>query len=232
MDDMLSQAVKEAFVRFYDEGLIYRSNRLVNWSCKLLTAISDVELEHLELTGPTKLAVPGHTGYYEFGVLINFEYKIRDDPSGRGIVVATTRIETMLGDVAVAVHPDDERYKDLHGKELVHPFIPDRKMHVITDAVLVDMNLGTGAVKITPAHDPNDFNCGLRHHLEQINIFNDDGTINDNGGSYAGLKRYDARKKIIEDLKSLGLLRGKTPNPMVLSICQRSKDIVEPLLRP
>lgn len=136
------------------------------------------------------------------------------------------------GDTAVAVNSKDPRYTDLIGKELIHPFIPTRKMRIIADDQLVDMNFGTGAVKITPAHDQNDYLCGQRHGLEFINIFNDDGTINENGGPYQGKKRFDVRNLLLEDLKKLGLLRGKTPNPMNIAFCQRSKDVVEPMLRP
>ena len=157
LDDGMCTAVTEAFVRMFEKGLIYRDTRLVNWSCKLKTALSDLEVEHMELTGPTMLPVPGHdpNRKYEFGALTHFEYKIKG--TDERIEVATTRLETMLGDVAVAVHPDDPRYTKFHGKELEHPFIKDRKMKVITDGVLVNMDFGTGAVKITPAHDPNDY---------------------------------------------------------------------------
>ena len=166
LDDTRSTAVTEAFVRMFEKGLIYRATRLVNWSCHLKTALSDLEVEHIELTGPTKLAVPGHdpNRKYEFGVLIHFTYRVKG--TDEFIEVATTRLETMLGDVAVAVHPNDARYKHLVGKELEHPFCKDRKIVVITDDVLVNMDFGTGAVKITPAHDPNDYACGKRHNLE------------------------------------------------------------------
>lgn len=127
------------------------------------TALSDVEVEFIEVDKPTYMTVPNHTGKYEFGVLTKFAYKVKG--SDEEIIVATTRLETMLGDVAVAVHSGDERYKHLHGKELVHPFFDDRKVIVITDDVLVDPAFGTGAVKITPGHDPNDYECGLRHKL-------------------------------------------------------------------
>jgi valyl-tRNA synthetase len=157
MDEQRSEAVVEAFVTMFERGLIYRDTRLVNWSSNLRTALSDLEVEYTELKGPTMLSVPGHdpNKQYEFGTLTEFAYKVKN--SDKRIVVATTRLETMLGDVAVAVHPDDPRYKDLIGSELEHPFCPDRKMTIIADAVLVDMNYGTGAVKITPAHDPNDY---------------------------------------------------------------------------
>jgi len=171
----------------HDKGYIYRANRLVNWSCKLKTAISDIEVDYQDIDNPKYFSVPNHTGKYEFGVLISFAYKVKD-PEVDGlqeIIVATTRIETMLGDTAVAVNSKDPRYQKLIGKELIHPFIPSRKMKVITDDVLVDMSFGTGCVKITPAHDVNDYECGLRHKLEFINIFTEDGKINENGGAYA-----------------------------------------------
>lgn len=171
MDDQLSVAVKEAFVRMYNDGLIYRANRLVNWSCALRTCISDIEVEHIEVTKRTLLAVPGHAPEkkYEFGVMTSFAYDV-DGMDGEQLVVATTRLETMLGDTGVAIHPKDPRYTHLHGKFVKHPFV-DRLIPIVLDDELVDMAFGTGAVKITPAHDPNDFACGKRHNLPQINIF-------------------------------------------------------------
>lgn len=159
----------------------------MNWSCKLKTAISDIEVDYKDINTPTWLTVPNHIGKYEFGVIISFAYQIKnpDEDGLKEIVVATTRIETMLGDTAVAVNSKDLRYQKLIGKELVHPFIPGRKMKVIIDDELVDMNFGTGCVKITPAHDPNDYECGMRHKLEFVNIFTEDGKINENGGDYA-----------------------------------------------
>ena len=144
------------------------------------------------------MQVPGHKGTYEFGTLTEFAYKYKDG-SGE-IIVATTRLETMLGDVAVAVNSKDPRYTNVIGKELQHPFIKDRKMTIIVDDVLVDMSFGTGAVKITPAHDPNDFDCGVRNKLEFINIFTEDGKINENGGQFNGIMRFDARIKVEEEL--------------------------------
>lgn len=191
MDEKRNIAVNEAFVRLFDMGVIYRANRLVNWSSSLKTAISDMEVNYIDIEKPTKFQVPGHSSWYEFGTLTEFAYKIKG--SDEEIVVATTRIETMLGDTAVAVHPDDKRYQHLIGKELIHPFIPTRHLKIIADAELVDMNFGTGAVKITPAHDPNDFVCGNKHGLEFVTIFNDDGTLNENGGKYKGKLRYDVR---------------------------------------
>lgn len=176
MDPHQQIAVTEAFVRFADKGLIYRANRLVNWSCQLRTAISDIEVDFVDLQQPTKFRVPGHSGEYEFGWLTHFIYKVEN--SDEQIEVATTRLETMLGDVAVAVNSQDERYKHLHGKQLVHPFIKGRMVRVIVDDELVDMTFGTGAVKVTPAHDPRDYECGQRHKLEMICIFDEDGKIN------------------------------------------------------
>ena len=157
MDEVRYKSVIEGFCRMYEKGLIYRDTRLVHWCSALNTAISDLEVDYLDLDQPKKLKVPGHdpNKLYDFGYLTEFAYKVKG--TNKEIIVATTRLETMLGDTAVAVHPEDPRYKDLHGKELEHPFDADRKMTIITDPVLVDMNFGTGAVKITPAHDPNDY---------------------------------------------------------------------------
>jgi len=197
------------------------------------TALSDLEVDHMDINGRTFLTVPGHdpAKTYEFGMLTEFKYKVKG--TDKLITVATTRLETMLGDVAVAVHPDDPRYKEFVGKELEHPFCPDRKILVITDSVLVDMNYGTGAVKITPAHDPNDYLCGKRNKLEFINMLEETGKINHVGGEkFAGMMRFDARKAIEEELKKMNLLGEKKPNPMRLGRCSKSNDIIEPLMKP
>ena len=144
LDPKLNTAVTEAFVRMHEMGIIYRANRLVNWSCFLKSAISDIEVETKEINDSQFIRVPNHTGTYEVGVIHSFAYKIAD--SDEKIIVATTRLETMLGDVAVAVHPNDERYKHLIGKQIVHPFVPERNIVIIADSVLVDMAFGTGAV--------------------------------------------------------------------------------------
>lgn len=230
MDAERCAAVEEAFLRMHERKLISRANRLVNWSCALRSAISNVEVDYVDLDKPTMLKVPGYAEPVEFGVIHSFVYKLADG-SGE-LVVATTRIETMLGDTAVAVHPDDERYKQFHGKALKHPFISDRKINVICDPELVDMSFGTGAVKVTPAHDPNDYKCGTKHGLEFVNIFDNDGLINEHGGRFAGMKRFDVRSAIITELDKLGLYRGKASNPMSLGICSRSKDVIEPVVRP
>jgi valyl-tRNA synthetase len=205
MDGMLSKAVIEAFNQFHEKGLLYRAMRLGNWSCALKSAISDIEVDYLELEGRTFLEVKTHKGNpndkqgrYEFGTLTSFAYPI--EGSDEKLVVATTRLETMLGDTAVAVHPEDERYKHLHGKFVIHPF-NDRRIPIITDPELVDMSFGTGAVKITPAHDPNDYECGKRHNLEFITMLSPDGAVNENGAPFTGMMRYDARIAVEEALQ-------------------------------
>ena len=230
MDETRSNAVNEAFVQMHNKGLIYRDNRLVNWCCKLKTAVSDIEVDYIDIPKRTGVSVPGYDEPVEFGAITSFAYPY-EDGSGE-IVVATTRPETMLGDTAVAVHPEDERYKAVVGKFLVHP-INGRKIPVIADAELVDMDFGTGAVKITPAHDPNDFATGKRHNLEFINILDDDGCLNSNGtGQFAGQRRFEARITVVEHLKEIGLFRGVEDNPMRLGLCSRSKDVIEPVLKP
>ena len=236
MDDMCSKAVIEAFNQFHESGLLYRANRLGNWSCALKSAISDIEVDHIDLEGRTYLEVKTHKGNpkdpkgrYEFGTLTSFSYPVEN--SDEKITVATTRLETMLGDTAVAVHPEDPRYKHLHGKFLVHPF-NGRRIPIIQDAELVDMEFGTGAVKITPAHDPNDYECGKRHNLEFITVLNPDGSINSEGSQFEGMMRYDARIAVEEALEEKGLYVGKEPNKMRLGLCSRSGDILEPMITP
>ncbi|ETN36913.1 valine-tRNA ligase [Cyphellophora europaea CBS 101466] len=240
MDENLSRAVKGSFVQLYEEGIIYRANRLVNWCSALSTSLSNLEVDNKELKGRTKIKVPGYDKMIEFGVLTYFRYPIKDTTGGsltgkfeghEYIEVATTRPETMLGDTAVAVHPNDKRYQHLVGKLAIHPFLPDRKVLIIADDE-VEMDFGTGAVKITPAHDPNDFTKGQRHKLDFINILNDDGTLNENAGPYNGQKRFDVRYKVIADLKELGLYNKQEDNPMTIPLCSRSKDVVEPVLKP
>jgi valyl-tRNA synthetase len=212
MDPDLNVAVTEAFVQLYEDGLIYRATRLINWCPVCRTALSDLEVDNEE---------------GQNGELFQFAYKV-DGEDGE-LVVATTRPETMLGDTAVAVHPDDERYKHLHGKKLVHPFV-DRKIPIITDAILVDPKFGTGAVKVTPAHDFNDFATGKRHGLEEINIMNLDGTLNEQGGPFAGMDRKRARTAVKKALDEKGLARASKPYVLTLPKCQRSGDVVEPMI--
>jgi len=204
----LSRVVIEVFVRLYKEGLIYRDNRLVNWCPVCLTVLSDLEVIHEER--------PGHLWYIKYPVV----------GSGEFLTVATTRPETMLGDTAVAVNPEDERYKHLIGQKVMLPLM-NREIRIIGDE-MVDREFGTGAVKITPAHDPNDFEVGKRHGLPQIDVMTDDGHMNSHAGAYAGLDRFVARKKIVEDLKTQGLLEKITDHVSAIGICERSKTIVEP----
>ncbi len=211
MDDKLSQVVTETFVQLYEQGLIYRGKRLVNWDPKLQTAVSDLEVETEE----------------EDGKLWEIRYPAVD--GGEVVVVATTRPETMLGDVAVAVHPEDERYASLVGKELVLP-LTGRTIPVIADDY-VDREFGTGCVKITPAHDFNDFAIGQRHNLTPIPIFTLTATVNDNAPEkYRGLDRYVARKRVLEDLRAAGLLVSEKPHKMMVPRCARTGEIVEPTL--
>ncbi|XP_051153202.1 valine--tRNA ligase isoform X1 [Leptopilina boulardi] len=228
MDPKLCRAVTEAFVRLHEDETIYRSNRLVNWSCALKSAISDIEVDKVELTGRTLLSIPGYNEKVEFGVLVLFSYEVEN--LDEKITVATTRIETMLGDTAIAVHPNDKRYSHLIGKYVKHPFC-DRRLPIVPDEY-VEMDFGTGAVKITPAHDPNDYEIGKRHNLPFITIFDDDGNIIGDYGVFTGMKRFHARKAILKELTERKLFVEVKDNPMVVPICSRSKDVVEPLIKP
>lgn len=230
MDAPRSAAVTEAFVRLFEDGTLYRAERLVNWCVALQTTLSNLEVENREIPGRTQLRVPGYDAPVEFGVITSFAYRVVG--SDETLVVATTRPETIFGDTAVAVHPADPRYLHLHGARLQHPLL-DRELPVVLDDVAVDMEFGTGAVKITPAHDPNDYETGKRHGLEFISIFNDDGTLNAAAGpEYAGMKRFDARAKVIADLQAKGLFVKQEDNPMSIPLCEKSKDVIEPILKP
>lgn len=229
LDEDLSKSVTEAFVRLHRDGTIYRASRLVNWSVQLNTAISNLEVDNKDVKGRTLLSVPGYDEKVEFGVLTSFAYPIEN--SDEKIVVATTRPETLFGDTGIAVHPDDSRYTHLHGKFAVHPFL-GRKVPIFTDSEAVDMEFGTGAVKITPGHDNNDYATGKRAGLETINILTEDGLLNENCGEWAGIKRFDARKLVIAALKDKGLFIEQIENEMTIPICSRSGDIIEPFLKP
>ncbi|KAL6003256.1 Valine--tRNA ligase, mitochondrial 1 [Asimina triloba] len=208
----------------------WKDYRMVNWDCVLRTAISDIEVDYKDIKERTMLKVPGYESPVEFGVLTSFAYPL-DEGLGE-IVVATTRVETMLGDTAIAVHPEDKRYSHLHGKFALHPF-NGRKLPIVCDSILVDPEFGTGAVKITPAHDPNDFEVGKRHNLEFISIFTDGGKINANGGpEFEGMPRFNARVALIDALKRKGLYKGSQNNEMRLGTCSRSNDVVEPMVKP
>jgi|APLak6261679142_1056127.scaffolds.fasta_scaffold00820_5 valyl-tRNA synthetase len=211
MDAGVSEAVKEVFIRLHEEGLIYRARKLINWDPQLRTALSDLEVENEERNGS----------------LWSIAYPVKD--SDEKLVVATTRPETMLGDTAVAVHSEDPRYKHLIGKKVVLPLI-NREIAIIADDVLVDPKFGTGVVKVTPAHDHNDYATSQRHGLEMINIFTDTAHVNENGGAYQGLERFAARKKILEDLTAAGLLVEEKPHKLPLALSQRTGVPVEPRL--
>ncbi|CAN8271382.1 unnamed protein product [Cochlearia groenlandica] len=233
MDEQRSKAVTEAFVRLHKQGLIYRDIRLVHWDSSLCSVLSKREVEHIDLKERTLIKVPGYDRPVEFGVLTSFAYPLERCAS-EFVVVATTRLETMLGDTAIAVHPHDARYKHLHGQFAVHPF-NGRKLPIICDEELVDPNAGSGCVKITPAHDPKDFEVGKRHNLEFINIFTDNGRME--GADYcppefAGMPRFAAREAIREALRKKGLYRGDENHEMRIGVCTRSSDIAEYMIKP
>ena len=211
LDEGLSKAVREAFVTLHEQGLIYRGSRLINWSPGLKTAVSDLEVEYSE----------------ENGFLYHFKYMLADG-SADYLPVATTRPETILGDTAVAVHPDDPRYQKYIGKMVLVPML-NREVPVIADDY-VDIAFGTGALKITPAHDPNDYEIGERHNLAMINIMNKDATINENGGPYAGMDRFDCRKKMWADMREAGLVIKEVPHLHQVPRSQRGGEIIEPLI--
>ena len=213
MDEGCSEAVKEVFIRLFDKGYIYKGSRIINWCPVCKTSISDAEVEHVEQTG--------HFWHIKYPII---------GEEGRFVEIATTRPETMLGDTAVAVNPDDERYTDIIGKKLLLPIV-NREIPVIADPY-VDKEFGTGCVKITPAHDPNDFEVGKRHNLEEINILNDDATINANGGIYEGMDRYEARKAIVDKLDEMGLLVKVVEHVHNVGTHDRCKTTVEPMIKP
>ena len=213
MDEGCSKAVEEVFCRLYEKGWIYKGSRIINWCPVCQTSISDAEVEYQEQAG--------HFWHINYPVV---------GEEGRFVEIATTRPETLLGDTAVAVNPEDERYTDIVGKMLKLP-LTDREIPVIADAY-VDKEFGTGCVKITPAHDPNDFEVGKRHNLEEINILNDDGTMNNKCGKYAGMDRYEARKAMVEDLEKLGLLVKVQDHVHNVGTHDRCKTTVEPMIKP
>ena len=211
MDEGCSKAVEEVFINLYKKGYIYKGSRIINWCPKCKTSLSDAEVEHEEQEG--------HFWHIKYPIV----------GTDRFLEIATTRPETMLGDTAIAVHPDDERYKDLIGKNVILPLV-GREIPIVAD-YYVDKEFGTGAVKITPAHDPNDFEVGKRHNLEEINIMNDDATINEKGGKYAGMDRYEARKAIVKDLEEQGYLVKVVPHTHAVGTHDRCGTTVEPLIK-
>ena len=210
MDEGCSKAVRETFCELYDKGLIYKGSRIINWCPHCLTALSDAEVEYVDK--------PGHLWYIRYPL---------SDGSG-DIVVATTRPETMMGDTGVAVNPEDEKFKHLIGKTCILP-IMNREIPIVGDEYC-EIGFGTGAVKMTPAHDPNDFEVGLRHNLEVIRVIADDGTINENGGKYNGMDRYECRKALVKDLEEQGYLVKTEPYSHNVGTCYRCHNDVEPLI--
>ncbi len=211
MDEGCSKAVEEVFIKLYEEGYIYKGSRIVNWCPVCKTALSDAEVDHEEQAG--------HFWHIKYPIV----------GTDRFLEIATTRPETMLGDTAIAVHPDDERYKDIIGKNVLLPLV-NREIPIVAD-YYVDKEFGTGAVKITPAHDPNDFEVGKRHNLPEINIMNDDATINELGGKYAGMERYEARKAIVSDLEEQGFLVKVEDHSHNVGTHERCGTTVEPLVK-
>jgi valyl-tRNA synthetase len=207
MDENLSKAVREVFVSLYEEGLIYKNTYIINWCPHCRTALSDLEVDHEN--------VEGHLWHIKYPISGSDEF----------LTIATTRPETLLGDSAVAVHPEDKRYAHLIGKKVKLP-LTDREIPIIGDSILVDIEFGTGAVKVTPAHDFNDFETGKRHNLEEINVINEKGEINELGGKYAGMTTTEAREAIVADLDKLGLLLKVEKHMHAVGHCQRCKTIV------
>ena len=211
LDENLSNAVEEVFIELYEKGLIYRGNRIINWCPSCETSISDAEVEHVESDGNI---------WY-------FKYPFADREGG--IEIATTRPETIPGDLAIAVNPNDERYTDLVGEYVMIPVMGNKKIPIIADDY-VEMDFGSGAVKITPSHDPNDFEVGGRHNLGQLVIMDGKGYLNENAGDYASMERYEARKKIIEDFEKLGCYIGKKHHHNAVGHCERCRTVIEPLI--
>ena len=211
MDEGCSKAVEEVFIKLYEKGYIYKGSRIINWCPKCKTSLSDAEVEHEEQEG--------HFWHIKYPIV----------GTDRFLEIATTRPETLLGDTAIAVHPDDERYQDIIGKNVILPLV-NREIPIVAD-YYVDKEFGTGAVKITPAHDPNDFEVGKRHDLEEINVMNDDATINEKGGKYAGMERYEARKAIVKDLEEQGYLVKVVPHTHAVGTHDRCGTTVEPLIK-
>ncbi|OIR58174.1 MAG: valyl-tRNA synthetase [Amphiamblys sp. WSBS2006] len=230
LDRGMSAAVTEAFVRLFKEGLLKREERLVNWCGKLKTTLSDLEVVSAEIEPAQKMSVweNGKKTACVFGLLFSVAYKIEN--TDREIVVDTTRPETLFGDVAVAVNPGDDRYKTLVGAMLHHP-LTGKKIPVIADEY-VDIAFGTGALKITPGHDPNDYQIGKRHGLPMVSILDEDNRLNGLCGEFCGLGRYEARAKVVRHLEKSGCLRGTRPHKTTLPVCSRSGDVIEPRLIP
>ncbi|CAF1407990.1 unnamed protein product [Adineta ricciae] len=236
MDKNLVECVRDAFLRLYDDGLIYRDRRIVNWCCQLQSVVSDIEVDSKEINGRQKLFVPGYGKEIELGVLYNVAYKIVDGQSDSEIIVSTTRPETILADTGIAVHPQDSRYNSLKNKFVRNPFDPNDHLPIVFDEG-VDQHFGTGAVKLTPGHDGFDYTLGIKHNLPVRTMLNDQGRVQlQSRHSYYqelnGLHRYDARTKVLEILEKQGLRRGeKEQEKMIVPICSRTGDVIEPMVK-
>lgn len=224
MDPMHTHAVNTAFLQLYKKGLIYRKKALVNWCNSLQSTVSDIEVDAVEISGPTDIQIPGYDKPVRFGQLYNFAYKLYD--SNDEIVVSTTTPETMLGDTAIAVHPEDPRYKHLKGKKVIHPF-RKTQIPIIYDR-FVDMKFGTGAVKLTPSHSKIDYNLAKHHNLPMFEVIDEKGLII-NVDEYKDMKRYNCRRSLVKRLNDIGLLRGIVPHKMSLPICSRTGNVIDHL---
>lgn len=254
MNEQLSKAVTQAFCKLYNKCLIYRDIRIINWCPYLKTALSEIEINNVTIDRPTNYVLPGYNKKVSLGWIYELKYEVYEEhdtkitsartesyisimkkninkQKKRYITVATTRPETLFGDVAIAVCPNDLRYIEFHEKYVINPF-NKKLLPIILDNEFVNMEKGTGAVKITPGHDKNDFMFGKKYNLPTINIFNKDGTLNKECNQFEGMNRYDARFKVLDELNKKGLYVGKKPNPMTLSFCSRSGDVIEPMILP
>ncbi|KAF3936278.1 hypothetical protein ABW19_dt0206902 [Dactylella cylindrospora] len=230
LDEERSNAVTEAFIRLYQDGNIYRETKIVNWCPTLKTALSDLEVNDLEIDGPALIDVPGYSEKIEFGVLYYLKYAVVDDDNNAiWIRIATTRPEKLLGDMVIAVHPDDERYVRMIGLSARHPY-SGRLLPIVGD-LDVNPKFGTGAIPVAPGHGQIEYAIGKRNRMVPVVVFNEDGRVNGNGGSFKGQKRFEARRNIIKDLEDRGLLIGREDCKVKITVCPRSGDVVEPLYK-
>ncbi|CAF3004719.1 unnamed protein product [Rotaria sp. Silwood2] len=236
MDKNLVEYVRDSFLHLYNDGLIYRDTRIVNWCCQLRSVVSDIEVDSKEINGREKFSIPGYSKHIELGILYNIAYKIIDEQQDKEIIVSTTRPETILADTGIAVHPNDSRYISLKNKFVQNPFNPQDRLPIIFDES-VDQNFGTGAVKLTPGHDVFDYTLAMKHKLEIRTMLNDQGHVqlDLNHPFYHelnNLHRYDAREKVLQLLENKGLRRGeKEQQKMIIPLCSRTGDIIEPLVK-
>lgn len=234
LDSKRSRFVEDAFIHLFEMNLIYRQTRLINWCCQLKTAISDIEVEFIDIEhGSTLYTLPSDQRKVEVGLLHSIAYPCVNSQLGRELIVMTTRLETIFGDVALAVHPDDERYKDFIGGHVIHPLLPSKMLPIVASC-LVDKEFGSGVLKVTPAHDRVDYAIAEEHGLPMISILDESGRLTNDCGDvlFSGLDRFDARQLVKKILIEKGLYRGSKHHTMRLAICSRTGDILETLLRP